>query len=241
MKPHPTPIPSFRYEGAGKCSRWTLLLAALASIGLHAAALLSFNQKSPPPPPVIVDDGPLVQFEIPDIPEDEEEAVRELSDDPPIEAPTVQVPTLLDVPVINPESAFTQLTDLIPPPQLDASTASARIIPTNIQHGRPSASGLKNIFDMAALDRRPEPIHQQPPIFPPQLKQDYERAEVVVSFIITSKGDVVDVNIVRSDHRGFEEPSITAVMKWQFRPGMKGGKKVNTRAVQALQFKVTKE
>ena len=60
--------------------------------------------------------------------------------------------------------------------------------------------------------------------------------EVVVEFIINSNGDVTQTQVVRSSHREFEVPAMQAVQKWKFKPGRKGGRAVNTRVSQLIEF-----
>lgn len=59
---------------------------------------------------------------------------------------------------------------------------------------------------------------------------------VVVEFIITTSGDVVEARVVRSTHREFENAAVRAVRKWKFAPGEKDGRKVNTRVEQVVEF-----
>jgi protein TonB len=60
--------------------------------------------------------------------------------------------------------------------------------------------------------------------------------EVVVEFIISANGDVVDTRVIRSSHREFEVPAMQAVQKWKFKPGRKAGKNVSTRVSQLIEF-----
>jgi protein TonB len=38
--------------------------------------------------------------------------------------------------------------------------------------------------------------------------------------------------------RGFERPALEGVVRWKFRPGMKLGRKVNTRVIQPIDFSI---
>jgi protein TonB len=60
--------------------------------------------------------------------------------------------------------------------------------------------------------------------------------EVTVEFIINTNGDVTQTQVMRSSHREFEVPALQAVQKWKFKPGRKGGRVVNVRASQTLEF-----
>jgi TonB family protein len=50
---------------------------------------------------------------------------------------------------------------------------------------------------------------------------------VVVSFVVSKSGSVVHPKIVSSTNRGFEEPSLEAILAWKYKPAMKGGKPVD--------------
>ena len=77
---------------------------------------------------------------------------------------------------------------------------------------------------------------QNPPQYPYEMSRAGISGEVVVEFIISAAGDVVDTRVIRSSHREFEVPAMQAVAKWKFKPGRKGGKNVNTRASQLIEF-----
>jgi protein TonB len=97
-------------------------------------------------------------------------------------------------------------------------------------------SKLKNVFDLAALDQKPEARVRIKPIYPFEMRRSGLKGEVVVGFIVDSNGDPREPYIVRSSNAGFEEAAIQAVMKWKFKPGKKGGASVNTRVQQPLTF-----
>jgi len=228
---------SFHYYGlpAGARIPW---FAILVSAGLHAGLLLGFNRHVVPKKAAVVQDGPSEIMMMPDLKDPEDDKPKELNDEE-VSAPSVQVPMLQDVPVNVPvDSAFTQLADLTIPAKLDGAANGIIAIPTNIQRGRPDSSGMKDLFNIADLDRKPEPIVQAAPHFPFELKQSVPEARVRVGFIVNVNGDVVLPYIVNSTHRGFERAALEAVSKWKFKPGMRGGRKVNTRVEQPIDFKV---
>jgi protein TonB len=228
---------SFRYYGIPAASRISWL-AILVSVGLHAGLLLGFNRHVVPKKAAIVQDGPSEIMMMPDLKDPEDDKPKELNDEE-VAAPSVQVPMLQDVPVNVPvDSAFTQLADLTIPAKLDGAANGIISIPTNIQRGRPDTSGMKDLFNIADLDRKPEAIMQSAPNFPFELKQSVPEARVRVGFIVNTQGDVIMPYIVTSTHRGFERAALEAVAKWKFKPGMRGGRKVNTRVEQPIDFKV---
>jgi protein TonB len=228
---------TFHYYGIPAPARISWL-AVLVSASLHAGLLLSFNKHVLPKKHVVEADGPSEMMMMPDLKEPEDDKPKELNDEEPA-APSVQVPMLQDVPVNVPvDSTFTQLPDLNIPAKLDGAANSIMSIPMNIQRGRPDTSAMKDLFNIADLDRKPEAIMQTAPVFPFELKQSVPEARVRVGFIVNSSGDVIMPYIVNSTHRGFERAALEAVGKWKFKPGMRGGRKVNTRVEQPIDFKV---
>ena len=236
-----TPDATFHYHGTPSQPKGFYALAVLVSVALHAGLILGFNQHKVPKRAAVVKDEPSEMLMMPDLAkDDEEEKVNELNNDEP-STPTVQVPMLQDVPLSVPvESSFTQLIDPTVPTKIEGA-GSVMSIPLNIQRGRPDTSGIKDLFNIADLDRRPEPIVQTPPVFPYELKQSVSEARVRVGFIVTSKGDVIMPYIISSSHSGFERATMDAVVKWKFKPGQRGGRKVNTRVEQPIDFKVTED
>lgn len=240
MRP-PAPGASFRYLGIPPPARipW---VAIILSVGLHAIGILGFNGRAIIKKHVVLEDTSSQMLIMPDLKDPEDEKPKELSDDEPLTTPSVQVPMLADIPVMVPvDASFTQLLDLTVPVKADAAASGVVNIPLNIQRGRPDTSGIKDLFNMADLDRKPEPIVQTPPVFPFELKSQVSEARVRLGFIVTSKGDVIMPYVINSTHRGFERPALEAVVKWKFKPGMRNGRKVNTRVEQPIDFKLTSD
>ena len=214
-------------------------LAVLVSAGLHVLFLYGFNFRPGPPPKPLTDDSAAVLMVMPELKDlDEPEPIEELSDDI-AQAASVVVPTLIDMPTLVAVDSFVQPLDFRAQPTPDMKgAASLTTIPVNISRGRVGEK-LGQIFDISQLDRVPEPVVQPPPVYPFELRRDVETGRVVVGFIVDSKGDVVAPYVVESSHRGFEVAAITGVAKWKFRPGIKGGKRVNTRMQVPIIFRLT--
>jgi protein TonB len=230
----------WKYERV-KRSPLIMVLAVMLSVGAHAFALYGLNFRAPKPKAVAVDEGPLIQMVMPDLKDDEEKPVENLDNEEAMENPGIAVPMLADLPTIVPINAFVQPLDFTPqlPTNIDSIGLSA--IPVNIARGSGTAEKLGKIFDVAQLDRQPQAIFQPAPPFPVQLRKDYALANVVLGFIITSKGEVVSPYVISSEVRGFEESALSGVLKWKFRPGMKGGRPVNTRTQITITFRVSED
>jgi periplasmic protein TonB len=83
-------------------------------------------------------------------------------------------------------------------------------------------------LDVSKLDQAPVPRFQARPQYPFEMREKKIGGEVVVDFIIDVNGDVRNAYAVRSSRREFEAAAVAAVAKWKFKPGMKGGRAVNT-------------
>jgi protein TonB len=225
------------YHGLPKPGRlsWP---AILFSLSVHGLLLWGGGDRPALRPVVVVKDEAIIQMVMPDLPDEEEKPVEELEEAIELD-PGVVVPRLVDLPsAVDLNTAFVQPLDMSVTLQTGLDTASLTSIPLKIAPGGPRAGGMKDLFNISQLDRVPEPIVQPPPQFPVQLKKDVDRAEVVVEFIVDSKGNTRDVHVVSSTHPGFEFAAVEGVNKWRFRPGMKTGRKVNTRMMVPIRFTV---
>ncbi|HRG54564.1 MAG: energy transducer TonB [Opitutaceae bacterium] len=209
-----------------------LIIGLLVSVGVHLFALNPFAGKQPPPVREAIVKEEIIQMEMPPLDEEEDKKVEELQDEP---AENVMAPpSLVDLPTVVPVNAFTQ--PLQPPPPPGMSVARGAInIPVN-PPGANFGKGIKDLFDINNLDQKPVGRVQNPPQYPYEMSRAGISGEVVVEFIISASGDVVDTRVVRSSHREFEVPAMQAVQKWKFKPGRKAGKNVSTRVSQLIEF-----
>lgn len=249
---HPVPttpirhhLPSGLPEGPGLWkydrvvrSRLVVGFSILASVGLHALALLGFNHRAPPVRAAFVDDGPLVQMTMPDLEDEEEKPVESLGDEEAMDTPAISVPMLADVPTVVPVNAFVQPLDFTPTLNVDPNAVRLSAVPVNIARGSGSVEKIGKIFDVSQLDRQPQAIFQPPPPFPADLRREYPESKVVVGFIITAKGEVMAPYIISAEVRRFEAAALAGVMKWRFKPGYRAGRPVNTRTQIAITFRV---
>jgi protein TonB len=215
------------------------VIAALASAGLHLGILFGFEHQKKqtvaalPGPDVIT-----LTLEMPDLKElDEPEPLA--NDDPgePLE-PGVLVPMLADAPQVPQPNDFVQQMDfasLIEQP--DMSQAKLVAIPEHIARGGKIGEGLGAIFNLADLDRAPEPIVQPAPIAPKVTDRDNADLIVVIEFIVSADGRVLNAMATNNADRRFEQAAVSGVSKWKFRPGIKAGRKVNTRMAVPIIFK----
>jgi protein TonB len=94
-------------------------------------------------------------------------------------------------------------------------------------------------FDVADLEKRPEPISQTAPVYPPELKKAKIAGMVTLVFVLGEDGRVEDPRVESSSRPEFEKPALEAIRRWRFRPGMKDGQPVRTYIRQPLKFSVS--
>lgn len=212
-----------------------LIIGIVVSLALHATFLGAFNRKAPPPPKVVEKDEAVVQFEMPPIEDEPEEKVEELNEE--VVENIMAPPSLVDLPSVVPVNAFTQPIAPPPPPGLTANKGAITIPVT--KPGASFGKGISNLFNIGDLDQQPVARVRQAPTYPYDMRRAGINGTVVVEFIINTEGDVIQTQVVRSSHREFEMPALQAVQKWKFKPGRKGGRVVNVRASQLLEFNAT--
>jgi protein TonB len=92
------------------------------------------------------------------------------------------------------------------------------------------------IFELADLDKIPNPLHRVAPTYPYEMKQAGISGWAKVIFIVDETGRVRRPRPHGSSHREFEQPSVDAVKQWRFDPGIKDGRAVKTRMMLPLKF-----
>jgi protein TonB len=91
---------------------------------------------------------------------------------------------------------------------------------------------------MKELDSPPKALTRKSPAYPAALRAAGIEGSVVVSLVIDKTGVVREAKVEKSTHHDFETAALEAVTQWRFEPGRKGGRQVNTRVSQVLQFSV---
>ncbi len=210
-----------------------LIISLIVSLLLHCSFFLGGEiLKTHPNPKLVTAETPTVQLmPLPPVEPDKSDEVREPGETADISA--IVPPMLVDIPSIS-DSSFTQQ---IQPPLPSSMTRPTGVI--FIPQGRLDGgfgSGFSNVFDLANLDKNPEPVFKQLPVYPFDLRRAGIKGQVTVEFMVDSNGNVRDPHIVSSSNRGFDNAVLEGVLKWKFSPGKKGGVAVTTRSV-TLPFK----
>ncbi len=219
--------------------RRDLIIAIFVSLGLHGGVAVS-GQFIKDKPPVAEEpaETPTIALDMPPPPEPEEPEVNEdvVAEDAPTEVADLAPPMQNDVPSAVINSPFVQQMQAPPPPGMSRPSGGNITIPTNTRPSTTAGKPLGNIFDLAALDQRPEARVRIKPVYPFDLRRSGLKGEVTVGFIVDANGDVREPYIIKSSNAGFEQAALDTVLKWKFKPGKKGGTAVNTRVAQPIIF-----
>lgn len=218
---------------SGRTSRSALALALLLSLGAHLGVLFGITPAKKPAtaqPADPVETVEIIVFKPDDLAETEPMRVDEAA---PANEEVPRLPALVDTPTVPKPREFVQPIDLSP---LRPSTEKITVIPAKFT--RSEGPGRETIFNPGDLDRRPVAIAQPAPPYPHLMRREALTATVVVGFIVDASGSVVNVHVVDSTHPGFNDAAVTGVAKWRFRPGMRGGRKVNARMHVPIVFRL---
>jgi protein TonB len=164
-------------------------------------------------PPAAQRASSVTQMTLAPTPEPDEEVVEDR--DQPRKALEKIAPQQQDTIAPAAPDAFKQP---IEPPALPSDRGVLQI--PDMRSGPPAG---EHPFDLSQLDQPPVATFQARPDYPYDLRRDGITGEVVVDFIVDSRGAVRNPVAARSTNRGFDDAACRAVGRWKFRPGRKGG------------------
>lgn len=126
-----------------------------------------------------------------------------------------------------------------------AAVTTAPVVPTSAFAADAAPSGgmsrSEEVFDISKLDRLPEIKYRVDVQYPFAMRRAGITGEVVVEFILDTRGNVTNPIVIRSSQREFEANAVASVSKWKFRPGQKNGRDVNTRMQVPIVFTLNRE
>ncbi len=93
-------------------------------------------------------------------------------------------------------------------------------------------------FDVSELEKRPEAVTQVAPLYPAELRKSKIEGSVTLVFVLGEDGRVEEPRVENSSRPEFEKPTLEAIRKWRFRPGVKGGQPVRTYIRIPMRFRV---
>lgn len=97
----------------------------------------------------------------------------------------------------------------------------------------------EDAFDVADLEKRPEPVSQVAPAYPAELRKAKVEGVVTLVFVLDETGRVEEPRVENSTRPEFEKPALDAIRKWRFSPGLKDGQPVRTYIRIPMRFRVT--
>ena len=97
----------------------------------------------------------------------------------------------------------------------------------------------EDLFDVADLEKRPEPISQVAPTYPAELRKAKVEGLVTLIFVLDETGRVEDPRVENSSRSEFEKPALEAIRRWRFSPGEKDGQAVRTYIRVPMRFRVS--
>jgi TonB family protein len=97
-----------------------------------------------------------------------------------------------------------------------------------------------DIYTVADLDKKPEPIRQPKPAYPWILRSDGVSGEAEVEFVIDRNGRPLFPRIVSATQTDFGWAAATAVQRWRYQPPLKNGAKVDVRITEKVVFDIIK-
>ncbi len=211
---------------------FAVIVSFLVHAGLAASGLLF---RSEPAKPAAKEETPTIALDQPPPPApDEPEPAADQPADLPVDAADLAPPSQADLPSAVIDSPFVQ--KLQPTVATNLNRSAGVTIPANLRPGVSAGANLGKIFDLTALDQRPQARGPISASYPPGLKRSGLRGEVLVEFIVDAQGGVQNAFVVRSTHSGFEESALAAVQRTRFQPGRKGGAAVSTRVQIPIAF-----
>jgi TonB family protein len=131
-------------------------------------------------------------------------------------------------------------------PQIQQALTRWRFAPAR-EKGEPVVSELPVAFALARkpgknapresqFDTPPKAIKRVAPDFPIRLRHSHQSGSVILNFTVDESGKPTEISVKSSDHPLFEEPAMTALAAWKFKPAMKAGKPVKARMQVPVSF-----
>jgi TonB family protein len=143
-------------------------------------------------------------------------------------------------------SAFERLTPSRPPapPAADRSPTGLAIESSSFDVRLPTAvptdvpASARTPLTAGGEIHPPELLHRVEPAYPEALRRDRIEGVVVLEAVVTEEGEVTDLRVVSSTRRELEEPALTAVRQWRYRPATYQGRPVRVYLTITTNFRL---
>jgi len=95
----------------------------------------------------------------------------------------------------------------------------------------------RTVYELSEVDRGPSVITKVDPLYPSVAREKQIEGRVILRFIITKDGRVIEPTVVEGEPPGvFDNSALDAIRGWRFNPGIKNGKPVDVIIVAPLTF-----
>ena len=158
--------------------------------------------------------------------------------EPPKKEP-VKPPVKKKIPVIPKQVALPKQADL-PKPQPAIETPIANPAPVSVTQpvSRPAPAVVSS---EPKISTGVIPLERVPPKYPMRAANRHIEGWVKIEFTITTSGNVDGAVVVEAEPAEiFDEAALNAINQWKFKEKIVNGVAVEQRAVQTLQFKLTR-
>jgi protein TonB len=135
-----------------------------------------------------------------------------------------------------------------PPPPMDSSLPDLSSAMSSINPvggggaailGPVGSGAIENAmasFGTGDLDQKPSPMTRVAPKIPRALARQRLSGQIDVEFVVDTQGRVQSPRVVRSFNTLLNEPVLSAIRQWRFKPGMRGGKAVPFKTKMPFKF-----
>lgn len=118
-----------------------------------------------------------------------------------------------------------------------ACTLLVSVLQNSSASDAPAAPEQIESFSLKEADQAPKVKQPQArPKYPRDMRRANISGSVVVQFIVSKEGNVIDAKAVKSSHPEFIDAAVEAVSKWKYEPALKDGRAVNCRMMIPIQF-----
>lgn len=155
--------------------------------------------------------------------------------EPPKKEPTKK-PVLKKTPVIPKQVTLPKPPDL-PQPAISTPVPAVVSVPQPVSRPTPAAA----VNSEPRISTGVVPLERVPPKYPMRAANRHIEGWVKVEFTITTSGDVKNAEVVEAEPVDvFDDAALEAIEQWKFKEKIVNGVAVEQRAVQTLQFKLTR-
>ncbi|HEY9154913.1 MAG TPA: energy transducer TonB [Opitutaceae bacterium] len=96
----------------------------------------------------------------------------------------------------------------------------------------------EQILDVKVLSKIPVAVYRSRPTYPLNLRKAGVTGKVVIGFVITKEGRVVNLHVVSATNLEFALSAMECLSQWRFKPGERNGVPVNCRVTMPMSYDI---